>query len=81
MSSSMKLAASTSDMMLNVYGPKKADIIADLQKRWHCDYHSKTFGKDVECYTDPSSSYYYPLAACNLGYWAAEIVHIYPILY
>lgn len=45
--------------------------IAELQKRWHCDLHSKD--KDAYCYQDVGSVCY-ELTIQNMTFWALEIV-------
>jgi hypothetical protein len=45
-------------------------IIADLQKHWKCEIHSK----EKEKYCWKSEGICYELSHNNLGFWAIEIV-------
>jgi hypothetical protein len=45
-------------------------MIADLQKRWKCEIHSK----EKEKYCWKSEGICYELSHNNLGFWAIEIV-------
>jgi hypothetical protein len=49
-------------------------VIAELQNKWRCEYHSK--GKDLYCYVDPSNGLCYGLSHQDFGFWANRVVRV-----
>ena len=59
---------------LDEYETQQETVIAELQKMWRCEYHSK--GKDLYCYVDPSNGLCFGLSHQNFGYWANQVVRV-----